>query len=55
MEDSKASLAGVEIEFWLLNFSALGDGGFGLSPRISDTDLCRIVPDDIRVILPGGD
>lgn len=35
--------------------SIAGDGGFGLSPRISDTDLCRIVPDEIRVILPGGD
>jgi hypothetical protein len=37
------------------DLSTAGDGSLGLSPRISDTDLCRIVPDDIRVILPWGD
>jgi hypothetical protein len=37
------------------DFSIAGETGFGVSPRISDTDRCRIVPDEIRVILPGGD
>ena len=52
---SESSLVGVGIVFCPTVLSVLGDEGLGISPSISDTDLWRIVPDDIRVILPGGD